>query len=90
MQTKKKIPLRKCLGCNEQRPKKELVRIVRTPEGTIVLDKTGKQSGRGAYLCPQIACLKKAIKGKRIEKSLETRISEEIYEQLERELGESE
>ena len=78
----KKIPLRKCLGCNEQKPKRELVRIVRTPDGSIVLDSTGKQAGRGAYICPDPACLKKAQKGKRIEKSLETTVSEELFESL--------
>ncbi|MBQ8696450.1 MAG: YlxR family protein [Clostridia bacterium] len=78
----KKIPLRKCLGCNEQKPKRELVRIVRTPDGSIVLDSTGKQAGRGAYICPDPACLRKAQKGKRIEKSLETPVSEELFESL--------
>ena len=78
----KKVPLRKCLGCNEQRPKRELVRIVRTPDGKIVLDMTGKQAGRGAYICPDTACLKKAVKGKRIEKSLEVPVSEELLTSL--------
>lgn len=78
----KKIPLRKCLGCNEQKPKRELVRIVRTPDGSIVLDMTGKQAGRGAYICPDTACLKKAVKGKRIEKSLEVPVSSELLESL--------
>lgn len=90
MQAKKKIPLRKCLGCGEQKPKKELVRVVRTPDGTVVLDMTGKQAGRGAYLCPNSACLKKAIKGKRIEKNLETPIDEQVYESLERAMSENE
>ena len=87
MQTKK-IPLRKCLGCGEQKPKRELIRIVRTPEGNVVLDGTGKQAGRGAYLCPKSACFKKAVKSKRIEKSLEISVSEEIYEALARTLAE--
>lgn len=78
----KKVPLRKCLGCNEQKPKRELVRIVRTPDGSIVLDTTGKQAGRGAYICPDTACLKKAVKGKRIEKSLEVPVSSELLESL--------
>ena len=78
----KKIPLRKCLGCNEQKPKRELVRIVRTPDGSIVLDTTGKQAGRGAYICPDASCLKKAVKGKRIEKSLEVPVSEALLESL--------
>ena len=89
MQTKK-IPLRKCLGCGEQKPKREMVRVLRTPDGKIVLDGTGKQAGRGAYICPKSACLKKAVKGKRIEKSLETQVSEEVYAALERTLAEAE
>lgn len=82
MQAKKKIPLRKCLGCSSQLPKKELVRIVRTPDGQIVLDATGKQAGRGAYICPKKTCLAKAVKGKRVEKSLEVPVSPELYEAL--------
>ncbi len=90
MQAKKKVPLRKCVGCGEQKPKRELVRIVRTPDGDIVLDTTGKQAGRGAYLCPDRTCLKKAVRGRRIEKSLETSISEEIYDRLAQTLSENE
>lgn len=82
----KKIPTRQCLGCNEHKPKKELLRVVRTPEGEIVLDFTGKRSGRGAYICFDVKCLKKARKSKRIEKSLETSIPEEIYDSMESEL----
>ena len=78
----KKIPLRRCLGCYESKPKSELYRIVKTKEGEIVLDKTGKLNGRGAYICKSKACLEKAIKAKRIEKEFETKISEEIYSAL--------
>lgn len=84
----KKIPLRQCLGCNEHKPKKELLRVVRTPEGEAVLDFTGKRSGRGAYICYDIKCLKKARKSKRIEGNLEISIPEEIYDRMESELEE--
>ena len=86
----KKIPLRQCLGCNEHKPKKELLRVVRTPEGEIVLDFTGKRSGRGAYICYNAKCLKKARKSKRIENNLEVSISEDIYDRMESELEEYE
>ena len=82
----RKIPTRQCLGCNEHKPKKELLRVLRTPEGEIILDFTGKKSGRGAYICYDVKCLKKARKSKRIDKSLETEIPEEIYDKMEREL----
>ena len=78
----KKIPVRQCLGCRENKPKKELIRVVRSPEGEISLDFRGKANGRGAYVCPNPACLKKAIKAKALERALETQIPEEIYEQL--------
>ena len=86
MKAKKKIPLRKCLGCGEQKAKKDLVRIVRTPEGEIVLDKTGKKSGRGAYICPSKECFQKARKAKRFERSLEVPIAPEMYAAIEEEL----
>ena len=86
----KKIPLRQCLGCNEHKPKKELLRVVRTPEGEIVLDFTGKKSGRGAYICYSSKCLRKARKSKRIESNLELSIPEEIYDKMESELEEYE
>ena len=82
----KKIPTRQCLGCNEHKPKKELLRVLRTPEGEITLDFTGKKSGRGAYICYDIKCLRKARKSKRIDKSLETAIPDEIYDKMESEL----
>lgn len=79
----KKIPLRMCSGCNERKPKKELCRVVRSPEGEITLDTGGKKSGRGAYICPQEACLKKARKAKRLERALECQIPDEVYGSLE-------
>ena len=82
----RKIPTRQCLGCNEHKPKKELLRVLRTPDGEIILDFTGKKSGRGAYICYDVKCLKKARKSKRIDKSLETEIPEEIYDKMESEL----
>ena len=84
----KKIPQRQCLGCNEKRPKKELLRVVRTPEGEISLDFTGKMSGRGAYICHDIKCLKKARKSRRIDKNLGCEIPEEVYDKMETELAE--
>lgn len=86
----KKIPLRKCTGCGEMKPKKELVRVVKTPEGEISLDPTGKMNGRGAYLCKDPQCLRKAQKSKRIEKALSCTVPDEIYNKLEQELMSSE
>ncbi len=86
----RKIPMRQCLGCNEHKPKNELLRVLRTPDGEIVLDFTGKRSGRGAYICYDSKCLKKARKSKRIESNLEVSISDEIYEHMESELEEHE
>ena len=84
---KRKLPERQCLGCNEHRPKSELLRVVRTPEGEVVLDFTGKRSGRGAYICKSISCLKKARKSGRIGKSLECNIPDEVYDRMENELA---
>ncbi len=78
----KKIPQRKCVGCNEMKDKKSLLRIVRSPEGEISLDLTGKKNGRGAYVCPDKACITKAVKEKRLERALEKSISEEVYQKL--------
>jgi len=78
----RKIPERMCLGCQEMKPKKTLIRVVRTPEGTIEIDRTGKRSGRGAYICPSKECLDKALKGKRLEKALKHAISQEIKDSL--------
>jgi len=78
----RKIPLRMCTGCMEMKPKKELVRVVKNKEGEVSMDLTGKKPGRGAYICRSIDCLEKAFKSKRLEKNLETKISEELYENL--------
>ena len=85
----KKIPMRQCLGCREMKPKKELVRVVRSPEGQISLDFRGKANGRGAYVCRSPECLKKAIKARALERAFSCQIPEEIYVQLqaEREAG---
>lgn len=78
----KKIPLRTCMGCNEKKSKKELIRIVKNKDGIISIDRTGKQEGRGAYICDNVACLDKVVKSKRLEKVLESKISEDIYNNL--------
>lgn len=83
----KKIPMRRCTGCNEQKPKKELVRVVKTPDGEIFLDLTGKMSGRGAYICNNAECLKKARKSKRIDRTFEMTIPDEVYKQMEEEIS---
>lgn len=83
----KKIPLRKCTGCGEMKPKKELVRVVKSPEGEISIDATGKKNGRGAYVCKSSDCLKKAIKAKRFERAFEMPIPKEVYDILEQELS---
>ena len=79
---KKKVPMRKCTGCQEMKNKKELIRVVRNDEGEFSLDTTGKKPGRGAYICDSEECLKKAIKSKRLDRIFETKISDEIYENL--------
>lgn len=78
----KKIPMRMCVGCREMKPKKELLRIVRSPEGEIALDPGGKKSGRGAYVCPLESCLMRAIKQKQLERALESQIGPEVTELL--------
>ena len=83
----KKLPIRRCVGCGEHYPKNTLVRVLRTPESDIVLDLTGKKSGRGAYICKKAACLKKARKSRRIEASLECSIPEEVYDRMEEEIS---
>ncbi|WP_250160224.1 RNase P modulator RnpM [Caloranaerobacter azorensis] len=90
MVKKRKVPLRKCVGCNEQKPKKELVRIVKNKEGVVSIDLTGKANGRGAYICRNIDCLEKAVKGKRLNRALETDIPQEIYIKLKEELAKNE
>lgn len=83
----KKIPLRMCTGCMEMKPKKELIRIVKTPEGEICVDLTGKKSGRGAYICKSLECLEKAVKAKRLSRNLDVTIDDEIYNRLREEIG---
>ena len=78
----RKIPMRQCVGCREMKPKKELIRAVKSPEGNISLDFRGKAPGRGAYVCPDPACLKRAIKSKALERAFETQIPQEIYDGL--------
>ena len=83
----KKIPMRQCLGCREMKQKKELIRVVRTPEGEISLDFRGKVPGRGAYVCPSSACLEKAIKIRALERALDQKIDEEVFQRLQKEIG---
>jgi len=82
----KQIPLRQCVGCREMKSKKELARIIRTPEGNILLDKTGRMNGRGAYICFNQDCLAKAIKTKGIERALKMQVSDDIYDAISKEL----
>ena len=89
-QKKKKIPERQCLGCNEHRPKSELLRVVRSSDGEISLDFTGKKSGRGAYICRSLKCLQKARKSRRIDRSLDLTVPDEVYDRMETELSENE
>lgn len=85
---KRKIPMRKCTGCQEMKSKKELIRIVKTEDGSFVLDKTGKLAGRGAYICPSAVCLEKAHKSKGLERSFKCAVPQSVYEELKTELGE--
>ena len=82
----KKIPMRQCLGCNEHKPKIELLRVVKSPEGEISLDFKGKKSGRGAYICRDLKCLKRARKSRRIDRNLEIEIPDSVYDAMEQEL----
>ncbi len=83
----KKIPMRMCLGCNEMKPKKELIRVVKSPEGEISLDFTGKKSGRGAYICRSVECFNNARKGRRLEKAFSCKIDAGVYDAMAEELG---
>ena len=85
----KKVPLRQCVGCMEMKEKKNMMRVLKTPEGDFVLDTTGKKNGRGAYLCKSLDCLKKAQKGKGLERSFKMNLSNEIYVGLEKEFTET-
>lgn len=84
----KKIPVRKCVGCMENKPKKELIRIVKNKDGEVFIDLTGKANGRGAYICSNVECLAKAKKSKSLQRTLGTTLSEEIYKDLEKALSE--
>ena len=86
MQTKK-LPVRMCSGCGQHFPKKDLVRVVRSPQGELSVDLTGKKSGRGAYLCQNVECLRNARKARRLERSLACQIPDEVYQRLEEEMG---
>ena len=83
----RKIPERQCMGCNEKKPKPELLRVVRDPDGNVSLDFTGKKSGRGAYICRNVACLRKARKTGRLGRSLECEIPDAVFAQMEEELS---
>lgn len=85
----RKIPIRRCVGCGVSYPETELLRIVRLPDGKIEADPDGRKLGRGAYLCKNQGCLRKAVKSKRFEKSLSAQIGSEVYEWLENEIGEN-
>ena len=85
--TNKKVPMRQCVGCAEMKSKKELLRIIKSPEEDVVLDATGRKNGRGAYICASVECLKKAQKTKGLERSLKTAIPAEIYQNLEEEMS---
>jgi len=82
----RKIPLRMCTGCGEHKPKRELVRVVKSPEGEISLDLTGKKSGRGAYVCNNLECLQKARKSRRLERAFSCQIPDEVYNKMEEEM----
>ena len=86
MGANKKVPMRKCVGCQEMKSKKEMIRVIRTSEGEFLLDATGRKNGRGAYLCPNSDCLAKAVKNKGLERSFKQAIPKEVYEALEKEL----
>ena len=86
-QGKKKLPLRQCIGCRQMKNKKSMIRVVRTQTGELVLDATGKQNGRGAYLCPDPECLAKAVKTHGLERSLKQPVPDEVYEELKKELS---
>ncbi|MBM6684276.1 YlxR family protein [Faecalicatena contorta] len=90
MSNNKKVPMRKCVGCQEMKSKKEMLRIIRTQEGEFLLDATGKKNGRGAYICPSSECLSKAIRQKGLERSFKQAIPQDVYEMLEREMREIE
>ena len=83
----KKVPMRQCTGCREMKSKREMIRVIRTTENVICIDATGRKNGRGAYICPNMDCLKLAIKNRGLERSLKTAIPESVYQQLEEEMS---
>ena len=82
----KKVPLRQCIGCGEMKSKKEMIRVIKTADEEILLDATGRKNGRGAYLCPSMECMKKAVKSKGLERSFKRAIPKEVYDALEKEM----
>ena len=86
MSTEKKVPQRQCSGCGEMKSKRDLIRVLKTTDGQITIDATGRKNGRGAYLCPSMDCFKKAVKGKGLERSFKMAIPKEVYESLEKEM----
>ena len=82
----KKVPLRQCIGCGEMKSKKEMIRVIKTADEEILLDATGRKNGRGAYLCPSMECMKKAVKSKCLERSFKMAIPKEVYDALEKEM----
>ena len=87
MSAARKIPMRQCIGCSEMKSKKEMIRVLRTTEGDIVLDATGRKNGRGAYICKNMECFRKAVKNRGLERSLKTEIPASVYEELEKEMA---
>lgn len=87
MSVTKKIPQRQCIGCGEMKNKKEMLRVIKTPEENIIIDATGKKNGRGAYICKSLECFQKAVKSRGLERSLKVNIPREVYEELEKELS---
>ncbi len=87
MSVTKKIPQRQCIGCGEMKNKKEMIRVIKTPEENIIIDVTGKKNGRGAYICKSVECFQKAVKSRGLERSLKVNIPREVYEELEKELS---
>lgn len=83
----RKVPIRTCVGCRQERPKRELLRIVRTPDGAVLFDPTGKRSGRGAYICPRPECLEAARRGQQLERALEHPVEASVWEELARQLA---
>lgn len=80
----RKVPVRTCVGCQQERPRKEMVRVVRTPDGQVTVDETGRMAGRGAYLCPSRECFTLAVKKKRLARTLRTAVADEVYTQVEK------